>query len=122
MNLKGMSPDEYTYLQQCMKGMTSSQAHHFIMFYSGKRRSPQDILLFTLLGFIVVAGVQRFVVNQIGMGILYLLTFGLCFVGTIVDLVNHRTIAFEYNQKAAFECAHMVKMAYPGTGTEEPAS
>ena len=70
------------------------------MFYRGKRRSPQEILLFTLLGFIIIAGVQRFVIGQIGMGILYLLTGGLCLIGTIVDLVNHRTLALEYNPPA----------------------
>ncbi|HCN84527.1 MAG TPA: hypothetical protein DIT07_13035 [Sphingobacteriaceae bacterium] len=113
MNMKGMAPDEYNYLQQCMNGMTAKQSQQFIMFYSGKRKSPQDVLLYTLLGFVVVAGVQRFVLNQTAIGILYLLTFGLCFIGTIVDLVNHKSLAFEYNQKATFECAHMVKMAYP---------
>jgi TM2 domain-containing membrane protein YozV len=113
MNMNGMGPDEYNYLQQCMNGMTPKQTQQFLMFYSGKRKSPQDILLYTLLGFIVIAGVQRFVLNQTVMGILYLLTFGFCFIGTIVDIINHKSLAFEYNQKAAFECAHMVKMSYP---------
>lgn len=122
MNMKGMGPDEYNYLQQCMTGMTEKQTQHFIMFYSGKRKSPQDVLLYTLLGFVVVAGVQRFVLNQTAMGILYLLTFGFCFIGTIIDVVNHKSLAFEYNQKAAFECAHMVKMSYPDNAVTNPAS
>lgn len=113
MNMKGMGPEEYNYLQQCMNGMTARQSQQFIMFYSNKRKSPQDILLFTLLGFVVIAGVQRFVLNQVAMGIIYLFTFGFCFIGTIVDVINHRSLAFEYNQKAAFECAHMVRMNFP---------
>jgi hypothetical protein len=37
------------------------------------------------------------------MGILYLLTGGLCLIGTIVDLINYKNLAFEYNQKVAQE-------------------
>ena len=33
--------------------------------------------------------------------ILYLLTLGLCYIGTIIDLVNYRKLAFEYNQEVA---------------------
>ena len=37
------------------------------------------------------------------MGILYVFTGGLCLIGTIVDLVNHRQLAFDYNIKIANE-------------------
>ena len=43
MNLKGVTPEEYAYLEQLMNGMDRKQAQNFVMFYSGKRRSPQDI-------------------------------------------------------------------------------
>ncbi|MDB5119149.1 MAG: hypothetical protein JWN56_367 [Sphingobacteriales bacterium] len=114
MTLKGVTPEEYVYLEQIMNGMDRRQAQNFIMFYSGKRRTAQDILLFTLLGFVVVAGVQRFVIGQIGMGILYLLTCGLCFIGTIVDIINHRSLASEYNRTTAYECAQMVSIMNNG--------
>ena len=61
-----------------------------------------------LLGFIVVAGVHRLLLGQIEMGILYLFTGGLCLVGTIIDLVNHQKLAFEYNQKVANEVAAII--------------
>lgn len=109
-NLKGVTPEEFSFLQQVMNGMTPEQAQRFIMFYSGKRRSPNDILVFTLIGFLGVAGIQRFITGQIGMGILYFLTGGLCLIGTIVDAINHRSLAREFNQDAAMECAQMVKM------------
>lgn len=80
------------------------------MVYSGKRKNPQDILLVTLLGFFCLAGIQRFVVGQIGMGILYFFTGGLCLIGTIVDLINHKSIATEYNRKMAFESFQIAKM------------
>jgi len=113
INLRGMSPEEYSYLQQVMVGMDERQTQNFVMFYSGKRKSPQDILLFTILGFLGIAGIQRFVVGQMGMGILYILTAGLCFIGTIVDVINHKSLATDYNQKAAYESLQMVKMMAP---------
>jgi hypothetical protein len=48
-------------------------------------------------------------INHIGLGILYFFTAGLCFIGTIVDLVNHRKLAFEYNSVVAQQVALMVK-------------
>lgn len=109
--LKGITADEYRYLEQTLSGMSETQAQHFIMLYSGKRKDPQEVLLFTLLGFLGFAGIQRFVLNQIGMGILYLITLGLCFIGTLVDLINYRSLTFDYNQDAAYECAMIVKMS-----------
>jgi TM2 domain-containing membrane protein YozV len=108
MNLKGVTPDEYLYLEQVMKNMDQEQARTFVTYYAGRRKDPQDILLFTLLGFVIIAGVHRFVMGQIGMGILYLLTGGLCLIGTIVDLVNYKSLTSDYNQKVAYECAQMI--------------
>ena len=110
MQLKGITPAEYQFLEQLTKSMSEEQLKTFTLFYSGKRKDPQDILLFTLLGLVVVAVVQRFVVGQIGMGLLYLFTGGLCLIGTIVDLVNYKSIAQEYNQKVAMEAAQMSRM------------
>jgi TM2 domain-containing membrane protein YozV len=81
---------------------------NFANVYRARRRDPQLILLTTLLGFIVVAGVQRFLVGQIGMGILYLFTGGLCLIGTIIDLINYQDLAFEFNQGVAHEVNAMI--------------
>jgi len=43
------------------------------------------------------------------MGILYLFTGGLCLIGTIVDVINHKQLAFEFNQQMAMESITMVK-------------
>ena len=110
VNLKGMGPDEYSYLQQILAGMDARQSQNFVAFYSTRRKDSQEILLFTLLGFLGIAGIQRFIIGDIGMGILYVLTAGLCFIGTIVDIINHKALTFEYNRKAANESAQLVKM------------
>ncbi|MBK7029964.1 MAG: TM2 domain-containing protein [Bacteroidales bacterium] len=61
------------------------------------------VLLTALIGFLGIAGVHRFMLNQIGMGILYVFTGGLCFIGTIIDLINHRQLAMDYNIQVANE-------------------
>jgi TM2 domain-containing membrane protein YozV len=111
MSFPGITPEEMAFLQQGTADLNENQKKYFYMAYSGKRRNPQDILLCTLLGFIWIAGVQRFMVGQIGMGILYLFTGGLCWIGTIVDLVNYKSLATEYNRKMAFESFQMAKMS-----------
>ncbi|MGV3705722.1 MAG: TM2 domain-containing protein [Arcticibacter sp.] len=112
--IKGITPEELQFLTQLLNGMTDEQVQRFVMIYSGKRFSTDTILLFTLLGFVGISGVQRFATRQIGMGILYFFTAGLCFIGTIVDLINYRSIANDFNQTIAVECVQMVKMSYNG--------
>ncbi len=110
MGLSGISSEELAFLQQATSGLTDDQKKYFYMAYTGKRKSPQDVLIFTLIGFFGVAGIQRFLLGQIGMGLLYFFTGGFCLIGTIVDLVNHRTLALEFNQKMAFEAFNIAKM------------
>jgi TM2 domain-containing membrane protein YozV len=110
VRLKGMGLEEYSYLKQVVSGMNPRQTQNFVLLYSDRRKDPQEILLFTLLGFLGVAGIQRFIIGQVGMGILYFLTAGLCFIGTIVDVVNHKSLTLEYNRKAAHESAELVKI------------
>lgn len=110
MSLPGITPQEYSYLQTATNGLTEQQLQTFLMIYSSKRKNPSDMLLFCLIGLFLVPGLQRFIVGQIGMGILYLLTAGLCFIGSIIDIVNHKEIAFEHNQKMVFETMQMVRM------------
>ncbi|NTV82757.1 MAG: TM2 domain-containing protein [Bacteroidales bacterium] len=100
---------ELMYVQGLTKEFTESQLMNFANIYRSRRRDPQIILLTTLLGFVAVAGVQRFLINQIGMGLLYLFTGGLCLIGTIIDLINYQDLAMEYNMQQANEAAMLVK-------------
>ena len=107
--LPELEGDELVYIQGLVKDFPEQTLQQFAMVYRTRRRDPQTILLTTLIGFLGIAGVQRFIINQIGMGLLFLFTGGLCVIGTIVDLVNHRKLAFEYNQQQANQVAIMVK-------------
>ena len=101
--------EEAHFLDNLLKEQSDEQVKDFLMIYRSRRRDPQITLLTALIGFFGVAGVHRFLLNQIGMGILYLLTAGLCFIGTIVDLVNYRSLTMEYNQKMAHELKQMTR-------------
>ena len=105
-NLEG---DEMAFVNELIKDMTDAQAQQFAIAYMSRRKDPSNMLLFAIIGFLGVAGIQRFVINQIGMGILFLLTGGLCLIGTIVDIVNHKKLAFEYNSKQAQQVAGLLK-------------
>ena len=107
--LPELSGEEMLYVQALLKDMDDERARTFAGVYRSRRKDPQVILITALLGLVVVAGVHRFIMGQIGMGLLYLFTAGLCFIGTIVDLVNHQKLAFEHNQRIANEVLQLVR-------------
>lgn len=109
MTLPGLQPEEMILIQNILKEMDEKQKQQFFALYQGRRKDPQTILILTLVGFFGVAGIQRFLTGETGLGIAYLLTAGFCGIGTIVDVVNYKKLAFTYNQKQAFESAGMVK-------------
>ncbi len=107
--LPDLDGDELGYAQMLVADMTEEEAMQFALMYRARRKDPQMILILTLIGFLGFAGIQRFVVGQIGLGILYFFTGGLCLIGVIVDLVNYRRIASDYNQKQAYEVALIMR-------------
>ena len=110
MSLQGITQEELAFLHQATNELNDAQKQSFYLAYSTKRKSPQDILIFTLIGFVGISGVQRFMVGQVGMGVIYFLTAGFCFIGTIVDAINHQALALEFNKKMAYESFHIAKM------------
>lgn len=107
--MPALEGNEMTYIQGVIKDMNDGQAQQFAAVYLSRRKDPQLILLTALVGFIGVAGVHRFILGQIGMGLLYVFTAGLCIIGTIIDLVRHKELAFDYNSKVAMQVAGMVR-------------
>ncbi len=101
--------EEMAFIQEIIKGMNDGQAQQFAIAYMARRKDPGNILIFAVIGLLGIAGIQRFVLNQVGMGLLYFLTGGLCLIGTIIDIVNHKKLAFEYNTKQAQQVAAMMK-------------
>lgn len=94
---------ELQYVQSITKDFDESKLLSFANVYRARRKDPQLVLLTCLLGFVGFAGIHRFLLGQIGMGLLYFFTAGLCLIGTIVDLINYQDLAFQYNQRMASE-------------------
>ncbi|MGZ5287804.1 MAG: TM2 domain-containing protein [Flavisolibacter sp.] len=108
--LPGLQPEEMMVLSELMKDMNEQEQQQFIMLYQGKRKEQQTMLIFTIIGFFGVEGIQRFVIGEVVMGIVYLLTVGFCGIGTIIDIVNIKSMTNDFNRKQAIECAGMMNM------------
>ena len=105
--IPGIDHEELQFLSSLVEDLDDRQLNLFASIYNGKRRSRDIILIGGVIGLLGIGGVQRFMVNQIGMGILFLLTAGLCYIGTIIDLINYKKLTMEYNQSAAYEAKQM---------------
>lgn len=108
--LYDITPEELVAINSHTKNFSDDEITHFCMVYRSKRKDPQLILVLSLLGLVCIAGLQRFLLGQIGMGILYFFTGGLCLVGTIIDVINHKELALEYNAKMISETISMLNM------------
>lgn len=101
--LPELEGDESQYISLLIEDMEMDKAKAFVSVYRARRRDPILLLALALIGLFGIAGVHRFFVGHIGMGVLYFFTAGLCFIGTIVDMINYKNFAFEYNRKIAQE-------------------
>lgn len=107
--LPELEGDEALYVAKMMESMDDETADRFARVYRARRKNPDMILLTAVIGFFGIAGIQRFLIGHIGMGLLYLLTGGLCLIGTIVDIINYKNLAFEYNRDVARDAASLAK-------------
>lgn len=104
------TPEELSVINNRVAGYSDDQIAQFCQIYKSKRKDPQLILITCLLGFVGFAGIHRFLTDQLGLGILYFFTAGLCVVGTIVDVINHKSIALEYNGAKVAETLAILNM------------
>ncbi len=109
-HLYDVTPEELIVINSHTKGFSDEQLSQFCMIYRSKRKDPQTILLLCLLGLVFIAGIHRFVLGQAGMGILYFFTAGLCWIGTIVDAINHKQLTIDYNSQMITETLSMLNM------------
>ncbi len=108
--LYDITPEELITINSRTQNFSDAQLEQFCFIYRSRRKDPQLILILCLLGLVGVAGVQRFVIGHVGMGILYFFTGGLCVVGTIIDAINHKQLTMEYNAKMITETLLMLNM------------
>ena len=109
-HLYDATPEELLTINSRTQGFSADELQQFCLIYRSKRKDPQLILILALIGLVGVAGIHRFLIGNIGMGILYFFTAGLCFIGTIIDAVNYKELAMEYNAKMITETLSMLNM------------
>ena len=108
--LYDVTPEELMTINARTKNFTDEELSQFCLIYRSKRKDPQLILILCLLGLVGIAGLQRFIIGHIGMGILYFFTAGIFFIGTIVDIINHKELTLEYNATMITETLSMLNM------------
>ena len=97
--IPGIPMEELTVIQLNTKDFDKEKIIQFLNLYIGRRIKSETVMICTILGFLGIGGIQRFVLGQVGMGLLYLFTYGLCLIGTIMDLVNYKKLTNERNQE-----------------------
>lgn len=95
--------DELQYILNTVKDLPEDELELFKSSYKARRKDPILFLVLALLGLLGVAGIHRFIAGHIGLGVIYFFTAGLCFIGTIVDMINYKSFSFEYNRKQALQ-------------------
>lgn len=106
--LPELEGDEAAYVGKLLQPYSNEKASKFASVYRARRKDPQTVLLLTLIVFLGFGGINRFYLNQIGMGILYIFTAGLCLIGSVVDIINYKDLTFEYNRKVANEVRSII--------------
>ena len=109
-----LEPDEMAFVQSVMQNMNDAQAQQFTNIYRSRRKDPLLILITAAIGFFGAAGIHRFITGDVGMGLVYFFTVGFCFIGTIVDIINYKSLTFKYNAKEAQRAGALVNGQYGG--------
>lgn len=52
------------------------------------RKSKLVALILCILGFFGIAGLHRMYVGKVGSGVVHLFTYGICVIGTVIDLIS----------------------------------
>lgn len=99
--LPELEEPERSFIERLTTGMSHENIQQFAAAYRQVRKDPQTLRVLAIIGIVAVPGLHRFWVGQVGMGFLYLLTWGLLLFGTITDIVNYRDLAYTYNIKVA---------------------
>ena len=99
--LPELDEPEQSFLAHLTATMSEADVQQFAIAYRQGRKDPQTILLMAAIGIAGLPGLHRFALGEVGIGFLYLFTGGLLLVGTIVDVVKHKELAFNYNRQVA---------------------
>ena len=103
--LPELDEPERSFIERLTAGMSHESIQQFAAAYRQVRKDPQTLRLMAIIGIVAVPGLHRFWVGHVGLGCLYLVTWGLLLFGTITDIVKYQELAFTHNQKVAVRIA-----------------
>ena len=107
-SISNLDGDELLELKHQTQGLSEDRLRNFVELYKTRRKDPQTGMIMGIIPFVVHAhGIQRFYYGQVGMGVVYFFTFGLCMIGTIIHLVNNKKMALEANRSIIAECINL---------------
>ena len=106
--LPELNEPEMSFVARLTDAMSHEDIQRFAAGYRQARRDPQTLRVLAIIGLVAIPGLQRFLVGQVGIGILFLLTGGLLWIGTIIDIVKYQELALGYNQRVARRIAYNV--------------
>jgi TM2 domain-containing membrane protein YozV len=104
--LPELDEPERVFVERLMAGMSHESIQQFAAAYRQVRKDPQTLRLMAVIGIVAIPGLHRFWVGHIGLGFLYLLTWGLFLFGTITDVIKYRELALAYNRQVAKRIAN----------------
>jgi TM2 domain-containing membrane protein YozV len=104
---------EFTFMEQQMliQGLSEQQQVLFNGQFASEKKDRTLIFILSIL--FGTLGVDRFMVGDIGFGILKLLTFGGCGILWLVDLFLIWGRVDDYNRRKAHEIVSTIKMMTP---------
>jgi len=109
--LPGADLEELIFIEEITDDFTESERREFLLQYRGRRARDEMIVILCALGFVGFSGLHRLYTKRILLGLAFFFTAGFCFIGTIVDLINHRSVTREYNRNQALDLYS--EMSYP---------
>jgi TM2 domain-containing membrane protein YozV len=104
--LPELDEPERSFIERLTAGMSHENIQQFAAAYRQVRKDPQTLRVMAVIGIVAIPGLHRFWLGHIGIGFLYLVTWGLLLFGTINDIVRYQEIAFTYNQQLAKRIAN----------------
>ena len=97
---------------QLTEGMTEQQKFLFQAQYGAERKDRVLILVISV--FLGAFGIDRFLVGDVGLGLLKLLTGGVCGIFWLVDIFLIMGRVDDFNRTKAHEIAMAIRMSGPG--------
>ena len=99
--LPELAEPERIFIERLTAGMSHENIQQFAAAYRQVRKDPQTLRIMAIIGIVALPGLHRFWVGHLGIGFLYLVTWGLFLIGTIADIVKYQELTFNYNRQLA---------------------